>query len=175
MQLINNELIYETEDTPKAIQFGYEWNGAAASVKATSPKIVSVEQQGIYNNEPRRFSVTTSEALTEGEVTAVLNAWSSYSPLTGYKANKVAELSNLSIVKRRELFSDERQINALSGVYEALGAPQPHLTKEQAIATINEFRTVFYDTKTLIEAAESESAVNDILAAVEFPTEIVTE
>ena len=72
MQLINNELIYDAEDTPKAIQFGYEWNGAALSIKATSLKITSVEQRGIYNNEPRRFALVVSEALTEGEVTSVL-------------------------------------------------------------------------------------------------------
>ena len=172
MNLTNNELTYEESDTPKYFSF-IDWNYLVPVLKAVSTKIVEVEQRGIYQNEPKRFALVTSESLTEEEVTAVLEAWTNFSPLYVYKIKKIEEISALSVTKRRDLMSDDQLINAAIGAYDMVGATHPHFTNEQGAATINLFRVEYYRVKSLIEIATNETEVDSALASVNFPTQIV--
>jgi hypothetical protein len=96
MNLTNNELIYDQEDTPKDFAFA-DWNYLVPVLKAVSAKITSVEQRGIYNDEPRRFALTVSEALTEQEVTDVLAAWTAFDATSAKAEEKALAVEELRI------------------------------------------------------------------------------
>jgi len=90
MNLVNNELIYDQEDTPKTFSLA-DWRFLVPVLKAVSPKITDVEQRGVYGDEPRRFSLVVSEELTEQEQEDVLTAWSSFdSAILRLKEKKLA-------------------------------------------------------------------------------------
>ena len=96
MQLINNELIYDQEDTPKAFDF-VDWKYLSPALKAVSAKITDVQQRGIYGNEPRRFALVTSDVLTEGEITDVLAAWTAFDATSAKLAEKKIATEELRI------------------------------------------------------------------------------
>jgi hypothetical protein len=96
MQLINNELIYDAEDTPKVFDLT-DWKYFLPVIKAVSVKITDVNQRGIYGEEPRRFALVTSEELTEEEKAAVLLAWTNFDATNAKVAEKKVATEELRI------------------------------------------------------------------------------
>ena len=85
MHLLNKELVYELvydpEDTPKEFSF-VDWPYLVPVLKAVTPKILEVEQRGIYGDQPRSFAVQVSGSasgfLTEQEQVDILTAWTNF-------------------------------------------------------------------------------------------------
>jgi hypothetical protein len=81
--------------------------------------------------------------------------------LADYKAQKITEMSwlSLSIAERR--YPEYKKINALFGLYTEQDVEEIKVYSEA-------MRSEFYRLKLLIEAAESKDAVDDIVATAKF-------
>ena len=100
MQLIQTDLTYELQyestDTPSVSGFS-EWQYVVQVLKACSPSITDVQQRGIYSPDIPRFALTVSTPLTNDEITAVLNAWETFDPVSYILEDKMLATEELRI------------------------------------------------------------------------------
>jgi len=78
-------------------------------------------------------------------------------------------LSQICFDKRKDLFPEYKYLNLLAGIEYA--APY---TLENYSKTVKHFRNIYYNNKALIEKAETENKILEIMNSIVFPENIIS-